>query len=852
MKSVTITPKAEPASAVAAVPGTGTMTGTNVILKPNSIDENTNSNINSNSNTKSNHAIPYGMTPSTDSMRKVEVINTTEGAERREVSDREREREREKEREGVEVRDLTAVFASCNTNVVQPSVTIPTQIAGGGNVKARPRNVPILSFTPFLAQDVPPSAATPTPATPSVKVQTNIKVIESSSCRVQDTVLSPTSVAHPTPIPLLPLLPLSPTPPVLPLPLPTLSGLLPVPSPAYPSCFVGSIRRGSMTRYTQLCNKMEPLIENVLERMDSTGNLLDLDGDISIKRASMVKKLKRFNKIDDKDGSDEEKDEKVLNISSLEIIVGLSIENNVEGGVPFSSPVKKIIDNDINDYDTYTVNPMKLRDEIILSNNVNNCYTVNTNIKEDKTISSNKMKSMIADVNVNKVVEASSTKISNKELFLGNGQEIIMKKDKDNENENEDNEILNTTEIVRNKTKINSQEKLPLNLKSENEPESNSTSCSHIGFVNEVRTTTEVDNMKDVMQLSIKSEEGVTSVVKMKTLTSPVETSMNGEKYSSKEINSDNISDHLPSSHPALGSYIDLVSIMNSKNITVNHIDISLPSQQNVLSRNEDNFHPNSVIEGCETVNLEKSEMSSKVVGETIDTRSDKEVINCNGNDTNGNSNGRHDIEEHSSNLSDVLVSATILSSSSTASSSVVLNSGSSFKQLQYQLRQQRHQQQYQVQEPELDSTQSNINMTGGLSSYRPNLHLEMSSLANSVSLHSPPQTSYSLAHMRMRELSLAQAKVENNIKDDNNQITQILPEVEYDDSDAQQELLTDKAVTVIRRVMDKLSGLDFYDPASLAAPTALDVPEQVDRLIIQASAHENLCLSFLGWCPFW
>jgi len=32
----------------------------------------------------------------------------------------------------------------------------------------------------------------------------------------------------------------------------------------------------------------------------------------------------------------------------------------------------------------------------------------------------------------------------------------------------------------------------------------------------------------------------------------------------------------------------------------------------------------------------------------------------------------------------------------------------------------------------------------------------------------------------------------------------------------------------------------------------ALDVNEQVDRLIRQASANENLCLSFLGWCPFW
>ena len=157
------------------------------------------------------------------------------------------------------------------------------------------------------------------------------------------------------------------------------------------------------------------------------------------------------------------------------------------------------------------------------------------------------------------------------------------------------------------------------------------------------------------------------------------------------------------------------------------------------------------------------------------------------------------------------------------------------------------------------------MNNTGGLSSYRPNLHLEMSSLANSLSLNGQPQTSYSIAHMRVRELSLAQAMVSNsnnnnisnnisnNINNnDNNGATQIVPEVEYDDSDAQQELLTDKAVTVIRRVMDKLTGLDFYDPSSLAAPTALDVPEQVDRLIIQATAHENLCLSFLGWCPFW
>jgi FKBP12-rapamycin complex-associated protein len=62
---------------------------------------------------------------------------------------------------------------------------------------------------------------------------------------------------------------------------------------------------------------------------------------------------------------------------------------------------------------------------------------------------------------------------------------------------------------------------------------------------------------------------------------------------------------------------------------------------------------------------------------------------------------------------------------------------------------------------------------------------------------------------------------------------------------DAQGEL-TEKAVEVIRRVMDKLTGRDFQGQA------ALDVPEQVERLIQQATSNDNLSLSFFGWCPFW
>jgi hypothetical protein len=172
------------------------------------------------------------------------------------------------------------------------------------------------------------------------------------------------------------------------------------------------------------------------------------------------------------------------------------------------------------------------------------------------------------------------------------------------------------------------------------------------------------------------------------------------------------------------------------------------------------------------------------------------------------------------------------------------LNNGNSFKQLQYQVRQQRHRQAYQPPDAEIeDKNKISIPVQAiSQSSFHQNLHLEMSSLANSASLHSPGhQNSYSLTHRSVRELSLAQAITGG----------EEIEEID-DENDNQQELLTDKAVTVIRRVMDKLTGLDFYDPSTLAPPVALDVPEQVDRLIIQATSNENLCLSFLGWCPFW
>ena len=58
--------------------------------------------------------------------------------------------------------------------------------------------------------------------------------------------------------------------------------------------------------------------------------------------------------------------------------------------------------------------------------------------------------------------------------------------------------------------------------------------------------------------------------------------------------------------------------------------------------------------------------------------------------------------------------------------------------------------------------------------------------------------------------------------------------------------LLNQKAVTVMVRVRDKLTGRDFSSTAPLETST------QVQRLIMQAMNHDNLSQCYIGWCPFW
>jgi len=66
------------------------------------------------------------------------------------------------------------------------------------------------------------------------------------------------------------------------------------------------------------------------------------------------------------------------------------------------------------------------------------------------------------------------------------------------------------------------------------------------------------------------------------------------------------------------------------------------------------------------------------------------------------------------------------------------------------------------------------------------------------------------------------------------------------DDPINKPEALNTRALTVINRVSNKLTGRDFKSNQTL------DVRNQVQRLILQATSLENLCQCYIGWCAFW
>lgn len=59
-------------------------------------------------------------------------------------------------------------------------------------------------------------------------------------------------------------------------------------------------------------------------------------------------------------------------------------------------------------------------------------------------------------------------------------------------------------------------------------------------------------------------------------------------------------------------------------------------------------------------------------------------------------------------------------------------------------------------------------------------------------------------------------------------------------------EIQNARALEVLDRVNQKLTGRDFK-------PTEeLEIVQQVNKLIIEATKLENLCQHYIGWCSFW
>ncbi len=61
-----------------------------------------------------------------------------------------------------------------------------------------------------------------------------------------------------------------------------------------------------------------------------------------------------------------------------------------------------------------------------------------------------------------------------------------------------------------------------------------------------------------------------------------------------------------------------------------------------------------------------------------------------------------------------------------------------------------------------------------------------------------------------------------------------------------QAELQNERAITVLNRVKEKLTGRDFKPDEELSCIN------QVDKLLIEATKLENLCQHYIGWCSFW
>lgn len=61
-------------------------------------------------------------------------------------------------------------------------------------------------------------------------------------------------------------------------------------------------------------------------------------------------------------------------------------------------------------------------------------------------------------------------------------------------------------------------------------------------------------------------------------------------------------------------------------------------------------------------------------------------------------------------------------------------------------------------------------------------------------------------------------------------------------------EVQNARALVVLGRIKEKLTGRDFVSKEK----DELNVYEQVDKLVKEATNLENLCQHYIGWCSFW
>ena len=116
-------------------------------------------------------------------------------------------------------------------------------------------------------------------------------------------------------------------------------------------------------------------------------------------------------------------------------------------------------------------------------------------------------------------------------------------------------------------------------------------------------------------------------------------------------------------------------------------------------------------------------------------------------------------------------------------------------------------------------------------------MHHRMTRMANSLT-----STRYSVAAGRAsRPDSVAASRLDHRSARESLRVRALGA---ADGADLPNGALNERALAVMARVQAKLNGEDFGP--------RLPVAEQVDRLILQATDVQNLCQSFVGWCPFW